>query len=69
MESIMNAQPNNRIHATPEQREGGRPSATPLEGFSGFLAEIAAKYATSDAPSPDAGEDRADAEGGAEQIA
>jgi hypothetical protein len=45
----MNAQPNNRIHAGPDLQNAGSPVATPMDSFSGLLAETAAKYAGADA--------------------
>ncbi len=47
--NIMEAQPNNRIHAGPDLQNAGSPSATPMDGFCGLLAETAAKYAGADA--------------------
>ena len=52
----MDAEPSDRTHARPELQAGGRPAATPLDGFCGLLAQTAAKYASGGAePTAEAG--------------
>ena len=52
----MDAEPSERTHARPELQGGGRPAATPLDGFCGLLAQTAAKYASAGAePTAEAG--------------
>ncbi|MBU0609363.1 MAG: hypothetical protein KKI08_15865 [Armatimonadetes bacterium] len=45
----MDKQPNNRIHASPALQDDSSTSAGTMDGFSGLLAETAAKYAAPDA--------------------
>lgn len=52
----MDKHPNNRIHASRELQDGSSPASGPMDGFSGLLAETAAKYAGADAePTEEAG--------------